>query len=97
HLILNEQDILTADPNFKMNPPLRSKADQEALIDGLLDGTIDVISTDHAPHADAKKAAGFLKPPFGIVGLDTAFPLLHTHLVIAKILTLHLLVDWLTI
>ncbi|HLR40434.1 MAG TPA: dihydroorotase [Virgibacillus sp.] len=97
HLLLNEQDILTADPNFKMNPPLRSKADQQALIDGLLDGTIDFIATDHAPHAEVEKAAGFLKAPFGIVGLETAFPLLYTHLVKTNKITLHQLVDWLTI
>jgi len=97
HLLLNEQDILTADSNFKMNPPLRSKADQQALIDGVLDGTIDFIATDHAPHAEAEKAAGFLKAPFGIVGLETAFPLLYTHLVQTNKITLHQLVDLLTI
>src|SRR5690625_272324 len=97
HLLLNEQDILTDDPNFKMNPPLRSIADQEELIAGLLDGTIDFIATDHAPHAEAEKAAGFLKAPFGIVGLETAFPLLYTHLVKTNKITLHQLVDLLTI
>src|SRR5690625_5156274 len=97
HLLLNEQDILTSDPNFKMNPPLRSKADQQALIDGLLDGTIDFIATDHAPHAEVEKAAGFLKAPFGIVGFETAFPLLYTHLVKTNKISLHQSVDWLTI
>lgn len=97
HLILNEQDILTADANFKMNPPLRSETDQEALITGLLDGTIDFIATDHAPHAKEEKAAGFLEAPFGIVGLETAFSLLYTYLVETGKVTLHQLVDWLTI
>lgn len=81
HLLLNEEDILEDDANWKMNPPLRAKEDQEALIQGLLDGTIDFIATDHAPHAEDEKAKGFLEAPFGIVGLETAFPLLYTHLV----------------
>src|SRR5690625_4500687 len=66
HLLLTEEDIQTDDPNFKMNPPLRSKEDQEALLEGLLDGTIDMIATDHAPHTAEEKAVGFLKAPFGI-------------------------------
>ena len=97
HLLLTEDDILTDDPNFKMNPPLRSKEDQKALLEGLLDGTIDFIATDHAPHAEDEKAAGFLKAPFGIVGLETAFPLLYTYLVKTNQLTLKQLVDFLTI
>lgn len=97
HLLLSEQDIETADPNFKMNPPLRSKEDQEALLAGLLDGTIDLIATDHAPHTEDEKAAGFLKAPFGIVGLETAFPLLYTYLVKTNKLTLQQLVDTLTL
>src|SRR5690625_4245565 len=97
HLLLNETDIKTADPNFKMNPPLRAKADQEALLSGLLDGTIDMIATDHAPHTEAEKSVGFLKAPFGIVGLETAFSLLYTHLVKTNKLTLQQLVDFLTI
>src|SRR5690625_1547259 len=80
-----------------MNPPLRSKEDQKALLEGLLDGTIDFIATDHAPHAEDEKAAGFLKAPFGIVGLETAFPLLYTYLVKTNQLTLKQLVDFLTI
>lgn len=97
HLLLSEDDILTDDPNFKMNPPLRSKEDQEALLAGLLDGTIDFIATDHAPHAEDEKAAGFLKSPFGIVGLETAFPLLYTYAVKKNQMTLKQLVDFLTI
>lgn len=97
HLLMNEHDIKEDDANYKMNPPLRSKEDQEALIEGLLDGTIDFIATDHAPHAEDEKAAGFLKAPFGIVGLETAFPLLYTHFVKTGKFTLQQLVDWFTI
>jgi dihydroorotase len=97
HLLLNEDDIPGNDANYKMNPPLRSKADQEALIEGLLDGTIDFIATDHAPHTNAEKAEGFELAPFGIVGLETAFPLLYTHLVETKIISLKQLVDFLTV
>lgn len=64
-----------------MNPPLRSKADQEALIQGIKDGTIDLIATDHAPHSAEEKAQGLAKSAFGIVGLEIAFPLLYTYLV----------------
>ena len=81
YLLLNEEDILGNDANYKMNPPLRSKEDQEALIEGLLDGTIDFIATDHAPHTKEEKAEGIELAPFGIVGLETAFPLLYTHFV----------------
>lgn len=97
HLLLNEDVVTEDDTNFKMNPPLRSKEDQEALLAGLLDGTIDVIATDHAPHAESEKAQGFLSSPFGIVGLETAFSLLYTHLVKTEKVTLHQLIDWLTI
>lgn len=96
HLLLNENDILNDDANFKMNPPLRSVEDQEALIEGLLDGTIDFIATDHAPHSEEEKAPGFLNAPFGIVGLETAFPLLYTHLVKNDVMTLNQLIDFLT-
>ncbi|MGM8211817.1 dihydroorotase [Virgibacillus sp. W0430] len=97
HLLLNEKSIIEDDANYKMNPPLRSEADQLALIEGLLDGTIDFIATDHAPHAEKEKAKGFLNAPFGIVGLETAFSLLYTGLVKEGIVTLHQLIDWLTI
>ncbi|MFD2208757.1 dihydroorotase [Virgibacillus halophilus] len=97
HLLLNEEDILEGDANFKMNPPLRSIADSQALLDGLLDGTIDFIATDHAPHAEEEKAKGFLEAPFGIVGLETAFPLLYTYLVRTNKASLSQLIDWLTI
>lgn len=97
HLLLHEETITADDTNFKMNPPLRAKEDQEALIEGLLDGTIDFIATDHAPHTEAEKAQGFLKAPFGIVGLETAFSLLNTHLVQKNVCSLSQLIDWLTI
>ena len=97
HLLLNEDDITGNDANYKMNPPLRSKADHEALIAGLLDGTIDFIATDHAPHTSEEKAEGIQLAPFGIVGLETAFPLLYTHLVKKDVMTLKQLVDFLTV
>ena len=97
HLLLCEEDIPNLDANYKMNPPLRSRADQEALIEGLLDGTIDFIATDHAPHTAAEKSEGIQIAPFGIVGLETAFPLLYTNFVLKNILTLEELVDMLTI
>ncbi|MFD1038056.1 dihydroorotase [Virgibacillus byunsanensis] len=97
HLILHEESVETDDANFKMNPPLRAKEDQEALLEGLLDGTIDFIATDHAPHGEEEKSLGFQKAPFGIVGLETAFSLLYTNLVQTNKITLHQLVDWLTI
>ncbi|MFC2950175.1 dihydroorotase [Virgibacillus sediminis] len=97
HLLLNEEDVPGNDANYKMNPPLRAREDQQALIEGLLDGTIDFIATDHAPHASEEKADGFLKAPFGIVGLETAFPLLYTYMVKTNKITLKQLVDWLTV
>ncbi|MGB7594450.1 MAG: dihydroorotase [Erysipelotrichaceae bacterium] len=93
NLLLCDTDILTADPNFKMNPPLRSKEDREALIEGLCDGTIDLIVTDHAPHTVEEKQRGMLEAPFGIVGLETAFEVLYTKLVKTGILTLEKLLN----
>lgn len=80
HLVLNDEMIQIA-PNFKMNPPIRGKKDQEALIGGIIDGTVDMISTDHAPHSIAKKERAIEESAFGIVGSETAFPLLYTYLV----------------
>ncbi|TMN23517.1 dihydroorotase [Lentibacillus cibarius] len=97
HLLMNEQAITADDANFKMNPPLRGVDDQEALLEGLLDGTIDCIATDHAPHTQDDKAGGFLNAPFGISGLETAFPLLYTYLVRTEKVDLKQLIDWLTI
>ncbi|MFI3166019.1 MAG: dihydroorotase [Bacillota bacterium] len=95
YLVLTEAD-LKDEGNFKMNPPLRSKEDQIALIKGLQDGTIDMIATDHAPHAESEKAGGLLKSAMGIVGIETAFPLLYTHLVKTGILSLEKLSELLT-
>ncbi|MBC1975826.1 dihydroorotase [Listeria booriae] len=97
HLILNETDIPGNDGNWKMNPPLRAKEDHEALLEGLLDGTIDFIATDHAPHAAEEKNVPMEKAMFGIVGLETAFPLLYTHFVKSGEWTLKQLIDWMTV
>lgn len=96
HLLLSEDDIPGDDANWKMNPPLRAKEDVEALHEGLLDGTIDFIVTDHAPHTLEEKSNGMEKAPFGIVGLETAFPLLYTHYVETGKWTLQQLIDWMT-
>lgn len=97
HLLLCDEDIPGLDTNYKMNPPLRGTADREALIEGILDGTIDFIATDHAPHTAEEKAEGMKLAPFGIVGLETAFPLLYTHFVEKGIFTLKQLVDFFTV
>lgn len=96
HLILCEEDIPSNEASWKMNPPLRGKEDKLALIEGLLDGTLDLIATDHAPHTEEEKSHGFEKAPFGIVGLETAFPLLYTHFVASGEWTLKQLVEYLT-
>ena len=87
YLVLDDSD-LQEHGRFKMNPPLRSREDREALIAGILDGTIDMIATDHAPHSAEEKSKGLEKSAFGIVGLETAFPVLYTKLVKNGILTL---------
>jgi len=97
HLILSDKDIKPNDTHYKMNPPLRSEADREALIQGLKEGTLDFIATDHAPHSTEEKAQDVELAPFGIVGLETAFPLLYTELVLKeKRFTLQELVDKMT-
>jgi dihydroorotase len=78
HLILSDEDIPGMDANWKMNPPLRTPRDVQAVIEGLEDGTLDIIVTDHAPHSAEEKARGMLLAPFGITGFETAFPLLYT-------------------
>ncbi len=92
YLVLDDGDLLV-DGRIKMNPPHRSPADREALIEGLLDGTIDMIATDHAPHSAEEKAKGLEKSAFGIVGLETAFPVLSTYMVQAGVLTMEKLVE----
>ncbi len=96
YLVLDENDV-KEDGRFKMNPPLRSSQDRIALIEGICDGTIDIIATDHAPHSDEEKSRGLQKSAFGIVGLETAFPVLYTYLVRKKIITLNKLLELLTI
>ncbi|KML10420.1 dihydroorotase [Bacillus safensis] len=97
HLLLCDTDIPGLDTNYKMNPPLRGTEDREALIEGLLDGTIDFIATDHAPHTEEEKNETMQRAPFGIVGLETAFPLLYTRFVKTGEWTLKELVDYMTI
>ncbi|MDU0480089.1 dihydroorotase [Staphylococcus chromogenes] len=97
HLLLTEEDIPGDNAIYKMNPPLRSVEDRQALIEGLLDGTIDIIATDHAPHAKDEKNQPMTRAPFGIVGSETAFPLLYTHFVKTGEWTLQQLVDYITI
>ena len=93
HYLLLDDSMLQEDGRYKMNPPLRSKEDRAALIEGLLDGTIDMIATDHAPHAAEEKARGLRDSAFGIVGLETAFPLLYTKLVKEGVLSLERLLQ----
>jgi dihydroorotase len=81
HLVLTDEAVRSLDPNTKMNPPLRSDHDREALVAGLRDGTLDCVATDHAPHARHEKDVPFEEAPFGVTGLETAFAVLHTHLV----------------
>lgn len=97
HLLLSEDDVPGDNAIYKMNPPLRSTEDRQALIDGLLDGTIDIIATDHAPHAADEKDQPMTRAPFGIVGSETAFPLLYTHFVKTGKWSLQQLVDYITI
>ena len=96
YLVLTDID-LKEDGRFKMNPPLRSEADRQALIEGIKDGTIDMIATDHAPHSEAEKSKGLKDSSFGIVGLETAFPVLYTCLVKSGIITLEKLIELMSI
>jgi dihydroorotase len=93
HLCLTDEAVRTLDSNLKMNPPLRSSDDRSALIEGLRDGTIGAIATDHAPHARHEKDAPFEEAPFGVTGLETAFAAVYTHLVERGLLTLELLLE----
>jgi dihydroorotase len=88
HYLLLDDSMLEEHGRWKMNPPIRSAADREALIEGIIDGTIDCIATDHAPHSAEEKSRGLEKSPFGIVGIETAFPLLYTYLVLPGIITM---------
>ena len=92
YLILSDAD-LQEDGRFKMNPPLRSAEDRQALIEGIVDGTIDMIATDHAPHSAEEKSRGLEKSAFGVVGLETAFAALYTHLVKPGVISMERLVE----
>ena len=92
YLILDDSD-LQEEGRFKMNPPLRSKEDKLALIEGIKDGTIDMIATDHAPHSKEEKSKGLKLSAFGIVGIETAFPLMYTYMVKTGVITLEKLMD----
>ena len=93
HYLLLDENDLQEDGRFRMNPPLRSREDREALVEALLDGTIDMIATDHAPHSAEEKSRGLPGSAFGIVGLECAFPALYTGLVRTGILPLEQLID----
>ena len=92
YLVLCDEDLVDSG-SFKMNPPIRSEADRDALIEGILDGTIDMIATDHAPHSEKEKSGGLRSSLNGIVGLETAFPVLYTRLVRRGILSLNRLIE----
>ena len=93
HLCLTDESIRSLDPNFKMNPPLRSGSDRSALIEGLKDGTIVAIATDHAPHARHEKEVPFEAAPFGVTGLETAFAALYTHVVERGLIPLEVVLE----
>ena len=96
YLIFNDMDLKESG-NFKMNPPIRSEEDRQALIKGLQDGTIDMIATDHAPHGSEEKSRGLENSLMGVVGLETAFPVLYTYLVKKGIITLERLIELMSI
>jgi len=97
HYILMDDSMLEEDGRFKMNPPLRSPEDREEMLRGVLDGTIDMIATDHAPHSKEEKGRGLKGSAMGVVGLESAFPLLYTHLVRTGIMTLERLVELMSV
>jgi dihydroorotase len=93
HLCLTDEAIRGLDPNLKMNPPLRTEDDRTALVEALRDGTIAAVATDHAPHSPEEKDVPFEAAPFGVVGLETAFASLYTHLVEPGLLSLETLLE----
>ena len=96
HYLTMDDSFLQEDGKFKMNPPLRDKSDREALVAGIVDGTIDMIATDHAPHSAEEKSKGLAGSAFGVVGIETAFPVMYTHLVKTGVITLEKLIDLLS-
>jgi len=97
HYLLLSEDDLQEDGRFKMNPPLRAAEDREALLNGIADGTIDIIATDHAPHGAEEKSRGLKDSAFGIVGLETALPLIYTRLVLTGVITMERLVELMSV
>ena len=95
YLVMNDMDI-DENARFKMNPPIRSEEDRIALVEGIIDGTIDMISTDHAPHSAEEKARGLKDSPMGVVGIETSFQILYTHLVKKGVISLEKLVELLS-
>ena len=93
HLLLSEEDVRGLDTNRKMNPPLRSEADRQAIVEGLRAGTLDCVATDHAPHSREEKEDPFELAPMGVTGLETAFAALHTELVVPGVIDLGLIVE----
>ncbi|TPR39687.1 dihydroorotase [Apilactobacillus micheneri] len=96
HLLLDDEMIEMDNPMMKMNPPLRTPTDRKALIGGLLDGTIDMIATDHAPHSEKEKSGSMLTSAFGIVGLETAFSLIYTNFVKSGLVDMQTLINWMS-
>ena len=97
HYLALDDSFLQEDGRFKMNPPLRDRSDREALVEGLADGTIDCIATDHAPHSAEEKARGLEKSAMGVVGIETAFPVVYTHLVKTGLVPLETVLKALTV
>ena len=97
HYLTLDDSFLQEDARFKMNPPLRDKADREALVEGLIDGTIDCIATDHAPHSAEEKSRGLEKSAMGVVGIETAFPVVYTYLVKPGIVPMETVLKALTV
>lgn len=97
HYLILDDSALQEDGRYKMNPPLRSEADRLALVEGLIDGTIDMIATDHAPHSAEEKSKGLESSAFGIVGIESAFQLMYTHFVKTGVISIEKLVDLMAI
>ena len=97
HYLIFDDMCLKEDGKWKMNPPIRSKADKDALIEGIIDGTIDMIATDHAPHSAEEKSKGLEKSAFGIVGIETAFPAMYTHFVKENVISMDKLIELLSL
>lgn len=93
HYLVMDDSMLQEDGRFKMNPPIRSREDRDALVQGIIDGTIDMIATDHAPHSAEEKGRGLEKSVFGVVGLETAFPMMYTYFVKTGIITMERLME----